>query len=162
MQFFSWDEVQPLGDLECLQLVLDTIPDESLMQILERARGRRGRNDYPVQAMWNSVLAGVVFQHPSIESLRRELSRNGQLREMGGVAPSAWAYTRFLRQILKHQDELDAMIHHIIDDLSQVLPHFGERLAMDSKALESFAQHASSEATPDGRRDTDADWGKKT
>ena len=46
------------------------------MQTLEAARGR-GRDDYPVRAMWNSVLAGIVFQHPSIESLRRELSRNG-------------------------------------------------------------------------------------
>ena len=164
MKFFSWDEVQPLGDLERLQLVLDTIPDEPLMRILERARGR-GRNEYPVRAMWNSVLAGVVFQHPTIESLRRELRRNGQLREMvglGGTAPSAWAYTRFLHQILKHQDELEAMIHPIIDALHQCLPDFGERLAIDSKAIESFAKHGSAETTPDGRRDTDADWGKKS
>lgn len=163
-KFFSWGEVQPLGDLERLQLVLDTIPDEPLMKMLERDRGR-GRNDYPVRALWNSVLAGVVFQHPTIESLRRELNRNGQLREMvglGGAAPSAWAYTRFLHRLLKHQDALDAMIHQVVDNLQQVLPDFGERLAMDSKAIESFAHHGSNDATPDGRRDTDADWGKKT
>jgi len=29
----------------------------------------------------NSILAGIVYEHPSIESLRRELSRNAQLRE---------------------------------------------------------------------------------
>ena len=77
LKFFSWEEMQPLGDLERLQLVLETIPDEPLMRMLEDARGR-GRNDYPVRAMWNTVLAGVVFQHPTIESLRRELGRNGQ------------------------------------------------------------------------------------
>ena len=82
-QFFSWEDLQPLGDLERLQLVLETIPDEPLMRILEHDRGR-GRNDYPIRAMWNSVLADVVFQHPTIETLRRELSRNGQLREMEG------------------------------------------------------------------------------
>ncbi len=34
-QWFSWEELQPLGDLERLQAVLDTIPDEPLMRILE-------------------------------------------------------------------------------------------------------------------------------
>ncbi len=163
-KLFSWEDLQPLGDLERLQLVLETIPDESLMRILEHDRGR-GRNDYPIRAMWNSVLAGIVFQHPTIESLRRELNRNGQLREMvglGSVAPSAWAYTRFLHRILEHLEDLDTMIHHVIDDLQQVLPDFGERLAIDSKAIESFAKRRSDDTTPDGRRDTDADWGKKT
>ena len=163
-KFFSWEEIQPLGDLERLQWVLDTIPDEPLMRILENARGR-GRNDYPLRAMWNSVLAGVVFQHPSIESLRRELGRNGQLREMvgfGGRVPSAWAYTRFLHRIVDHLDDIEAMVHQIIENLQQALPDFGERLAIDSKALASFAKHRSDQTTPDGRRDTDADWGKKT
>ncbi|MEW7978656.1 MAG: hypothetical protein AB2813_02315 [Candidatus Sedimenticola endophacoides] len=34
--------------------------------------------------MWNAVLAGVVYQHPSIESLRRELSRNPSLLQTCG------------------------------------------------------------------------------
>ncbi len=163
-KLFSWEELQPLGDLERLQAVLDTIPDEPFMRILEHDRGR-GRNDYPVRAMWNSVLAGIVFQHPTIASLRRELNRNGQLRAMVGldrVAPSAWAYTRFLRRLLEHLEDLDTMIHRLIEDLSQVLPGFGERLAIDSKAIGSFAKRRSDDTTPDGRRDTDADWGKKT
>ena len=73
------------------------------------------------------MLAGIVFQHPTIESLRRELNRNGQLREMvglGSVAPSAWAYTRFLHRILEHREDLGTMIHHVIDDLQQILPDF--------------------------------------
>ncbi len=77
---FVWDdEIENLGDLERLRLVIEYIPDEELMQMLEKQRGK-GRDDYPVRAMWNSILAGVVYQHPSIESLRRELARNGQLR----------------------------------------------------------------------------------
>jgi len=51
-------------------LVLEYLPDEALMVQLEKSRGH-GRDDYPVRAMWNSMLAGIVFQHPSIESLRR-------------------------------------------------------------------------------------------
>lgn len=43
---FRWDGVEQLGDLERLQLVLDALPDEPLMQLLEADRGHR-RNDYP-------------------------------------------------------------------------------------------------------------------
>jgi hypothetical protein len=71
---FVWSDLNELGDLERLRLVLDYIPDEEFMQKLEYERGN-GRDDYPVRAMWNSILAGVVFEHPSVESLRRELSR---------------------------------------------------------------------------------------
>src|SRR5690554_3021532 len=83
---FLWDEIENLEDLERLRLVIEYMPDEGLMRKLEKERGK-GRDDYPVRAMWNSVLAGVVFQHISVESLRRELSRNGQLRYMCGFQP---------------------------------------------------------------------------
>ena len=61
-----------------MQLVIETLDDELLMRKLEEVRGR-GRDDYTAQAVLNSLLAEVVFQHKSIESLRRELSRNGDL-----------------------------------------------------------------------------------
>ncbi|MDI9471310.1 MAG: DDE transposase, partial [Dethiobacteria bacterium] len=56
--------MEGLGDLERLQLVIESMPDEDLMRRLERERGF-GRDDYPVRAMWNGILAGIVFQHPS-------------------------------------------------------------------------------------------------
>ena len=76
LKLFDWREMQPLGDLERLRLVLEYMPDEELMRVLYRHRGK-GRNDYPVRAMWNSVLAGIVFQHDSVEKLRRELLLKG-------------------------------------------------------------------------------------
>jgi len=80
---FVWDEIENLGDLERLKLVIEFMPDEVLMNTLEAERGK-GRNDYPVRAMWNSVLAGVVFEHERVETLRRELGRNSQLRLLCG------------------------------------------------------------------------------
>ena len=68
---FSWQDIEELGDLRRLQLVLDHLPDEDLMLELESERGSRGRDDYPVRAMCNSLLAMVVFDHVSIQSLRR-------------------------------------------------------------------------------------------
>ena len=37
-QLFCWRQIEELGDLERLRLVLDYLPDESLMRILERNR----------------------------------------------------------------------------------------------------------------------------
>ncbi len=134
------------------------------MRVLEQERGK-GRDDYPVRAMWNSLLAGIVFQHPTIESLRRELARNGQLRELcgfkPGVIPPPSAYTRFLQHLLDHEPVLDQMFDDLVEALRTALPHFAERLAIDAKAIPSFAQNANQNQTPDGRRDLDADHGVK-
>jgi hypothetical protein len=53
------------------------------MKKLESNR-KNGRDDYAVRAMWNSMLAGVVFEHKGIEPLSRELKRNPSLLEICG------------------------------------------------------------------------------
>jgi hypothetical protein len=158
--------VQAKSDLDRLQLVLDALPDEELMQKLERQRGR-GRDDYPVRATWNSVLAGIVFQHESVESLRRELSRNGELRDrcgfdpLGGEAaiPTSHAYSRFLKSLMREQKEIEAIFDALIEELKELLPDLGKQLAVDSKAV---ASHAQGRRDPVQSSDPDADWGLKT
>ena len=83
---FSWDAVEARSDLDRFFLVRDHLPDEPIVQSLKAQRGQ-GRDDFPVRAMWNAVVAGVVFQHPSIESLIRELSRNPSLLQACGFNP---------------------------------------------------------------------------
>jgi hypothetical protein len=159
---FDWNEIEELGDLERLRLVLDYMPDEELMRTLEKKRAK-GRNDYPVRAMWNILLAGVVFQHTSIESLRRELSRNGQLRYLCGLqgkVPSSAAFTRFLKKLIKHRDHIEKILRQLVRQMVNLLPDFGKHLAIDSKAISSFGNKPK-KGTPDGRRDTDADRSKK-
>ena len=96
--------VENLGDLERLRLLIDHLPDEGLLTMLQKKRSK-GRDDYPVVAMWHAVLAGVVFQHASASSLVRELSRNAQLRFICGFKlhlvvdatyelPVAWSVTK--------------------------------------------------------------------
>lgn len=163
LRIFSWKEIEELGDLERLRLVLEYMPDEELMRQLEQER-YKGRDDYPVRAMWNSILAGIVFQHETIEKLRRELARNGQLREMCGFfnkVPPAWVYTRFLKKILKHTEEVDNIFEKLVKQMRKLLPDFGKHLAVDSKAIPSFAKRKNGNQTTDGRRDTDANYGKK-
>nr|WP_252393585.1 transposase [Hydrogenibacillus sp. N12] len=108
--------------------------------------------------------AGIVFQHPSIESLRRELSRNGQLRSICGLraVPSAAAYIRFFRRLMTHGSWIESMFDELVKALSQELPEFGRRLVMDRKAIASWASRPSKEKEADGRRDLDAEYGTKT
>ena len=80
---FSWQDIEKVGDLKRLKPVLDNLPDEQLMKTLEKHRGA-GRNEYPVRAVWNSIIAGIVLGHETIESLRRELQRNPAVCEICG------------------------------------------------------------------------------
>ena len=84
---FSWDAIEGRSDLERFYLVRDNLCDEQIILALEKIR-ENGRDDFPVRAMWNAVVAGVVFQHESIESLIRELSRNPSLLEACGFDPT--------------------------------------------------------------------------
>ena len=111
----------------------------------------------------NSILAGVVFQHGSVESLRRELLRNGQLRWLCGMGKvtAPWVYTRFLGSVLRHGEEIDGMFERLVQELGAVLPGCGEQLALDAKAIRSVARRAPHNQIADGRRDSDADYGQK-
>ncbi|MCK4489640.1 MAG: transposase, partial [Anaerolineales bacterium] len=121
---FCWKNVESSSDLDRLRLVLESLPDEALMVKLEAHRGK-GRDDYPVRAIWNSLLAGIVFQHESVESLRRELSRNGELRDLcgfdplggGQTVPSSDAYSRFLKRLIREQEAIEEMFDSLIGEL---------------------------------------------
>jgi len=164
---FTWKEVEARSDLERLGLVLEYLPDEGLMQKLEEQR-KWGRDDYPIRPVWNSVLAGIVYQHESVESLRRELLRNGELREHcgfdprrgSGAVPPAWVYTRFLKFLFRYKEEIEGMFDGLVDELKELLPDLGFSVAVDSKGVSS-AGRPTKETGEDGRRDTDASWGKK-
>ena len=170
---FGWEKIDELGDLERLRLVLENLPDEILMEVLEKDRGR-GRDDYPVRAVWNSILAGIVFQHDSVESLRRELKRNAQLRELCGfdpfkgqeAVPPPCVYTRFFKGLFRRQSLIDDIFDRLVDELRRMLPGFGQSLSIDGKAIASHGRGRSkrreSAQTADGRCESDADHGVKT
>lgn len=167
-ELFTWQQIDTASDMDRLRWVLGSIPDEKLMQTLEAERQGR-RDDYPLRAVWNSLLAGIVFEHKSIESLRRELSRNAELRQCCGfdlfkgqqAVPPACVYSRFLKKLFEHQHRVDAMFNELVEQLRELLPDFAARLAIDSKAIDSHGRPAKEGKGKDGRRDTDADWGIK-
>jgi len=164
---FSWKDIELTSDLNKLKLVLEFLPDEELMVFLEEKRAN-GRNDYTIRSIWNTILAGIIYQHKSIESLRRELLRNPSLGELCGLdllkenygVPTSSAYTRFLKKLIKCDFFIEKMINSMIENLKEVLPDLGKYLAVDSKAISSFGKKGK-KREPDGRRDIDANYGKK-
>jgi len=174
---FNWCDIEASSDLDRLRLVLRSMPDEALVAQLESERGRRGRNDYPVRACWNALLACYVFQHPSVEALLRELRRNAELRQVCGfdlllgdrAVPSSWAFSRFMASVIAHRELVRAMFDGLVEEVAGLLPELGEFLAADGKALASFGRppRRSADGSPqrqgaDGRTERDADWGAKT
>ena len=165
---FSWEQVDAASDMDRLRRVLEALPDEALMLALEAER-RGKRDDYPVRAVWNSVVAGIVFQHNGTQSLRRELMRNAELRQVCGfdpmrgmkAVPLPCVYTRLYHKLIAHQADVDAMFDVLVDRLRVLLPGLGRHLAVDSKGVDSHGKPTQKTET-DGRRDTDADWGTKT
>jgi hypothetical protein len=165
---FSWDQVDAASDMDRLRRVLEALPDEALMVALEAQRKGK-RDDYPLRAVWNSLVAGIVFQHDGTQSLRRELMRNAELRQVCGfdplkgmkAVPPPWVYTRLFHKLIAHQADVDAMFDTLVEKLRSLLPDLGTHLAVDSKGVDSHGK-PTDQTEPDGRRDTDADWGTKT
>ena len=117
-------------------------------------------------------MAGIVFQHLSGESLRRELRRNAELRQVCGfdifagerAVPTKDALSRFLALIMECEEHLSTMFHELVDLLKAELPDLGRYTAIDSKAIPSFGKPVCDEAKQeedDRRRDVDANWGVK-
>jgi len=150
-----------------LDLILATIPDKELIQKLEKDRGPSGVDKYPIRALWNSLIAGVVYEHDTIESLRKELKRNPLLRRKCGfnvfhgvkAVPSSGSYSRFVNKLLNYQGEVRKIYQSLLKSCFEKFDGFGRKLGIDGKALSRFAIKRGN--TPGDRRgDHDANWGK--
>ena len=186
-QISMFDDTQNenLGDLERLQKVFDNLPDEKLIRRLKEKRGK-GRNEWAVEAMWNSFIASFIFDHDSIASLLRELNRNSQLRIICGfqphiysvltdkkdeygkriiesrykLSPTASAYTNFLNNLKECEQELREIFDTLVKYMYENLNGFGEIIAADGKAVQSYARRISKK-NRDNRGERDADWCRK-
>ena len=177
INLFDYREIEELGDLERFYLALSGIDSEKLIQKLEVKR-KNGRNDYPVRVMWNLLVAMIVFGHNTVESFRRELSRNSQLRWICGLndfgrrvhlIPSSGVFSGFYKLLADEVEELAQIFKCQVEELYELIPGFGKKLAGDGKYLDSFAkreakkdQMATDDQTAtDNRTENDAKWSVK-
>ena len=171
ISFADYGQIEILGDLERFSLALEGLDDEALMRRLEIKRAN-GRDDYPIRVMWNLTIAMKVFGHRTVASFRREAARNSQLRKICGLedfgrkrhlVPPARVFTKFFKQLVGEQAEIDKMFGETVLQLRGDLPEFGKNLAGDGKYLDSYAKHEAKGTNPEAgeRSEQDAKWSKK-
>jgi len=171
INLFDYTEIEKLGDLERLDLAFDGIDDEKLMQKLENKRGN-GRDDYPIRVMWNLLIAMIVFGHKTIESFRRELSRNSQLRRKCGLSdfepkkhlvPPSRVFSGFIKLLCEEPEEIAQIFNVQVEELYELIPGFGKKLAGDGKYIDSFAKREAKQdqTSTDNRTENDAKWSVK-
>jgi len=172
---FDYMEIEILGDLERLKLALENIDDKKLCELLEKDRGN-GRDDFPVRVMLNLIYSMKVFGHRSVDSFRRELSRNSSLRKACGLkdedylylgkrkslVPPSRVFTGFFKNLIKYQNELDTIFDRDVEWMYENIDNFGKDCAYDGKIINSYAKRDHKEKKNDTRAEHDATWTCKT
>ncbi len=162
------------GPLNYFDELLNQIPYTKLVNTLDDER-KKGRNDWPNEALLRCWIAKFYFKHKKVQQLIDELKRNPFLRiachiqplnnkkdGAKSLAPSASVFTRFQKRLMRHQKLLDEIFEMMTEDVRDGLPDFGESLALDGKLIDAYSHGRPKKDKMDGRRDTDANYTKKT
>ena len=72
---FAWDCLEDSPSLHTIKELLTALPDGKLLRSLRIARGK-GRDEYPVSALWGVVVLRVALRHITTEAVLAELLRN--------------------------------------------------------------------------------------
>ncbi len=142
-----------------LAMVLEALPAEGLISSLEREHWT-GRKGYSVRGMWSALVAGLLHQCNSLAEVVRLLERDKDTRMVCGFSkdnlPGEDALGRFLKKLTRHEDLIEKCFAELVVELRQLLPGFGEKLAVDSTDIKAYANgHHKSPSDPDAR------WGAK-
>lgn len=167
---FDYSEIEILGDLERCKLLIENVPDEKIVNKLIEIRGK-GRNEYPVIPLWNSILIMPLIECSTVEQLRRELSRNRDLRKICGfddynyyfgkskLVPPSKAYTTLIKHLKEIEPMLKECFYELREFMYENLKDFGTNVGEDGKIFLSRAigynKNGNSE---DARCDVDADF----
>lgn len=170
VSIFDYSEIEILGDLERCKLLINNVPDEKIVKELKEIRGK-GRNDYPVEAVWNSILIMPLLELSSVEQLRRELSRNRDLRKICGfddynyyfkknkLVPPPKAYSNMFRNLKNIEPLLKDCFNELRKFMYDNLKDFGKDVGEDGKIFLSKAKGLNKDGDEnDGRCDMDADY----
>lgn len=138
---FAWDALEDSPSLQSLRLLLESIPDHPLLESLRAARGK-GRDDYPVEVLWGTLVLAIALRHVSIDACLEELRRNPALRLLLGIqeedrVPGADNMSRFLATVGEepHLEHLRRIFDTQVSRLGLVIDDFGKDTAGDSTGL---------------------------
>lgn len=133
---FAWQYLEDSPSLKTVGELLTVIPDERLIELLQKRRGR-GRNDYPVQVLWGTELLTAVLRHPTTEACLEELRRNVGLRLLIGIeseegVPKPCNMSRFRAAL--GSPEIYAELRNVFAEMVRVLASTVESLGQDCAA----------------------------
>ena len=138
---FAWDCLDDSPSLQSIRTLLESIPDHALLQSLRDARGK-GRDDYPVETLWGTLLLAIALRHPSTDACIQELQRNPALRLLVGIeaedaVPDSDNLSRFLCKLGEepHLTHLRAIFDVMVERLGLVVADLGADTAGDSTGL---------------------------
>jgi Transposase DDE domain/Transposase domain (DUF772) len=138
---FAWDALQDSPSLQSLRRLLEAIPDHDLLASLHAARGK-GRDDYPVEVLWGTLLMAIALRHVSMEACLEDLRRNAALRLLLGIeaekeVPDSDNMSRFLVTLGEepHLPLLRAVFDAMVQRLGLVVGDLGKDTAGDSTGL---------------------------
>jgi hypothetical protein len=138
---FSWARLDDHPQLSTLKLLLESLPDQQLLDGLRLARGH-GRDDFPIPVLWGVFVFTIALRHPSFVSCIEELKRNPALYRLLGIAsvegiPNDYNLSRFADGLGRepHLSQLRRIFDTQVERLGRVVPDLGQHTAGDSAAL---------------------------
>jgi hypothetical protein len=138
---FPWDMLEDSPSLQSVRALLEAIPDHALLESLREARGK-GRDDFPIPALWGTLLLSIILRHTSINACLEELQRNGALRlligiEAEGDVPGPDNISRFLAVLGEepHLSLLRDIFDVMVKRLGLAVGDLGADTAGDSTGL---------------------------
>jgi hypothetical protein len=142
---FAWDALEDSPSLRSLRVLLESIPDHRLLESLRAARGK-GRDEYPVEVLWGTLVLAIALRHVSIDACLEELRRNPALRLLLGIegeekVPGPDNMSRFLATLGEepHLEHLRRIFDTQVGRLGAVIGDFGADTAGDSTGLSGRA-----------------------
>jgi len=143
---FAWARLEDHPELSTLRQLLAVLPDQALLDGLDKARGK-GRDDFPVAVLWGTVVFTVALRHPSFASCIAELNRNPALYRLLGISsvagiPRDYNVSRFVDVLgcEPHHTNLREVFDVLVQRLGRAVPDLGQHLAGASAGLSARAK----------------------
>ena len=156
---FDFEAFITQKDNNRLLQVLEALPSEKLLIALEQEHWT-GRKGYSRRGMWSALIAGLINQCHTLADVARLLKRDKETRLICGFSkdhlPGEDALSRFLQKLIKHSSLFDDFIQNLVNQLRELLPGFGSKLAVDSTDILAYANGQREHPS-----DPDANWGAK-
>lgn len=123
--------------------------DEGLVQELERERGK-GRDDYPVRALWNTTVMMALLGHGKFSRVLGELQRNQTMAHMLGYrvqggrvkVPKNWVISRFWTKLKtdRYRERVAEILDDLVGALKSEIPELGKKVAGDASDVRTHAR----------------------